>query len=278
MSLRCHERRRRGKPARDLSTGAAVDLDLSFPIMSEALTPHDVAALAAACEARSPQEILAAALARAGRIAISFSGAEDVVLVDMAKAIRDDVTVFALDTGRLHPETYRFLDVVQNRYGLDLEVLSPDAAAVEQLVRAKGLFSFYEDGHTECCGIRKVAPLGRRLATLDAWITGQRRDQSPTRAAVPVVEEDATFSTAERRLLKWNPLARWTSAEVWSYIRERGVPFNPLHERGFVSIGCEPCTRPVLPGQHEREGRWWWEDATKKECGLHAGNLARRTS
>jgi len=142
-------------------------------------------------------------------------------------------------------------------------------------VKEKGLFSFYQDGHKECCGIRKVEPLKRALGTLDAWVTGQRRDQSPsTRAEVAVVEVDPVFSQPGHELIKFNPLANWSSRQVWDYIRENNVPFNPLHVQGFVSIGCEPCTRPVLPGQHEREGRWWWEDQTKKECGLHAGNVA----
>jgi phosphoadenosine phosphosulfate reductase len=153
-------------------------------------------------------------------------------------------------------------------------VFFPQADAVEKLGREKGLFSFYRYGHKERCGIRKVEPLRRGLATLDAWVTGQRRDQSPgTRAQVPVVQLDPTFSSNDHQLVKFNPLANWTSAQVWSYIRENSVPYNPLHERGFVSIGCEPCTRPILPGQHERAGRWWWEEETNKECGLHGGNL-----
>ena len=224
----------------------------------------------------APKKIIQAALEQFDNIAISFSGAEDVVLVDMAVKIRPDVQVFSLDTGRLHPETYRFLETVRKHYGIRLEVLSPDAAAVEALVREKGLFSFYEDGHEECCGIRKVASLKRKLATLDAWITGQRRDQSPgTRAQVPLVQHDAAFSTPEKTLIKFNPLADWTSADVWNYIRMFDVPYNALHERGYISIGCEPCTRPVLPNQHEREGRWWWEDPGHKECGLHATNLQK---
>jgi phosphoadenosine phosphosulfate reductase len=118
-----------------------------------------------------------------------------------------------------------------------------------------------------------VEPLRRALGTLSAWVTGQRCDQSPsTRAALPVVQADPTFSTPDRELVKFNPLANWTSKQVWEYIRDNDVPYNALHERGFTSIGCEPCTRAVLPGQHEREGRWWWEEATRKECGLHAGN------
>ncbi len=222
----------------------------------------------------SPKNILRQALSDFDNIAISFSGAEDVILIDMATKIKKDVKVFTLDTGRLHEETYRFIDKVREHYNLDLEVLFPESAAVENLVKEKGLFSFYQDGHQECCGIRKVAPLKRKLASLDAWITGQRRDQSPgTRTHVPVVQIDEGNSTAERQLVKFNPLANWTSQQVWDYIRMFDVPYNELHERGFVSIGCAPCTRAVLPGQHEREGRWWWEEAAHKECGLHAVNL-----
>ncbi|MBA3542593.1 MAG: phosphoadenylyl-sulfate reductase [Deltaproteobacteria bacterium] len=230
----------------------------------------EIAGLATEYAGREPQELLALALARFDTIAISFSGAEDVVLIDMATRIRPDVRVFSLDTGRLHAETYRFLEKVREHYRIPLEVLAPDAPLVERLVRDKGLFSFYKDGHGECCGIRKVAPLKRKLATVDAWITGQRKDQSPsTRSMVEVIEDDAVFSTPDHRLVKLNPLANWSSADVWRYIREHEVPYNALHEKGFVSIGCEPCTRAVLPNQHEREGRWWWEEATIKECGLH---------
>lgn len=235
----------------------------------------DAASLAREYNSRHPRDILRLALESFDKVALSFSGAEDVVLVDMAAKIRPDVRVFSLDTGRLHPETYRFLEQVRSHYKLEIELLVPDPAAVEKLVREKGLFSFYRDGHKECCGIRKVMPLRRRLATLDAWVTGQRRDQSPgTRASVPVIEDDAAFSTAQHRIVKFNPLSNWTSAQVWQYIRENNVPHNELHGRGYVSIGCEPCTRAVLPNEHERAGRWWWEDETIKECGLHAGNVA----
>lgn len=224
---------------------------------------------------RHPIEIVQFALENySDGIGISFSGAEDVVLVDLAAKVGGNFRVFSLDTGRLHPETYQFIDKVRQHYGIPIEIFFPQVAAVEKLVKEKGLFSFYQDGHKECCGVRKVEPLRRALGTLDAWVTGQRRDQSPsTRAQVAVVEVDPVFSTPERDLIKFNPLANWSSRQVWNYIRENNVPFNPLHERGFISIGCEPCTRAVLPGQHEREGRWWWEDQTKKECGLHAGNI-----
>jgi phosphoadenosine phosphosulfate reductase len=231
----------------------------------------DISSLNQELAKEAPQKILAAALSHYDNIAISFSGAEDVVLVDMAHKINKNVKVFSLDTGRLHSETYQFIDTVRKHYGIAIDVIYPEAAPVEALVKAKGLFSFYEDGHQECCGVRKVAPLRRHLGTLDAWITGQRKDQSPsTRAEVPVVQVDGAFGTPDHELIKFNPLANWSSAEVWMYIRSYDVPFNLLHERGFVSIGCEPCTRWTLPNQHEREGRWWWEEATKKECGLHA--------
>lgn len=211
----------------------------------------------------------------AGKVAISFSGAEDVVLIDMAVDLVDELRVFCLDTGRLHPETYQFIETVRNHYGLDIDMLGPDPREVARLVKTKGLFSFYQDGHQECCAIRKIAPLQRYLAGLDGWITGQRHDQSPTRAGVPQVQDDTAFSDDRRTLKKYNPLADWTSAQVWDYIRDNQVPYNPLHDRGFVSIGCEPCTRPVGPNMHERSGRWWWEEATQKECGLHVINVKR---
>jgi phosphoadenosine phosphosulfate reductase len=228
--------------------------------------------LAKEYENKSPQEIMELAFGKFSNIAISFSGAEDVVLIDMAKKIMPDFRVFTLDTGRLHPETYRFVEDVRNTYNIKIEVFFANRDATEKLVREKGFFSFYKDGHKECCDVRKVDPLKRALKTVDAWITGQRQDQSPgTRANVPVIQKDPTFD----KLVKFNPLSNWSSKQVWDYIRENNVPYNKLHEKGYMSIGCEPCTKPVLPGQHEREGRWWWEDATKKECGLHAGNVKR---
>lgn len=223
----------------------------------------------------SPEEIVRLAYAEhpADRIAISFSGAEDVVLIDLACQVSDDVQVFCLDTGRLHPETYEFIERVREHYGVEIALQYPDPEALAQLVKEKGLFSFYRDGHQECCSIRKIEPLRRHLAHFDAWITGQRRDQSPTRAEVPQVQDDKAFSNDKRVLRKYNPLAEWRSAEVWRYIRENDVPYNKLHDQGFLSIGCQPCTRAIGPGEHERAGRWWWEEATKKECGLHAINI-----
>lgn len=230
--------------------------------------------LDAELQTQSPRKILKHALAHFNNIAISFSGAEDVVLVDMAVSMKPDIQVFTLDTGRLHAETYRFIDKVREHYGIRIDVLSPDGEALRQFVGEKGLFSFYQDGHQECCGIRKIEPLRSKLHTLDAWITGQRKDQSPgTRAGIPVIQNDTAFARPGATLTKFNPLANWSSQDVWDYIRGNNLPYNELHDRGFISIGCEPCTKPVGPGQHEREGRWWWEEATKKECGLHGENI-----
>jgi phosphoadenosine phosphosulfate reductase len=234
--------------------------------------------LARELEGQHPGDVLKLALEEYGeRLAISFSGAEDVVLIAMAtreaERLGTSFRVFTLDTGRLHGETYRFLETVQERYGVTIEAFFPQPEAVQALVREKGYFSFYRDDHPECCGIRKVEPLRRALAGVPAYVTGQRRDQSPdTRNAVPMVQLDDAFAEPGSTLVKFNPLAGWSSAQVWRYIREHDVPYNPLHDRGFRSIGCEPCTRATHPGEHEREGRWWWEEATKKECGIHALN------
>ncbi len=236
--------------------------------------PELAAKLALELAGKNPRVILKTAIGQFDNIALSFSGAEDVVLVDMALKIRKDLEIFVLDTGRLHPETHRFLEKVRNHYGIRLAVQYPDHADLEAFVREKGLFSFYTEGHEPCCKIRKVDPLMRKLATLDAWITGQRRDQSSaTRQNLPEVQIDTTFSTRDHTIIKFNPLANWTSEQVWDYIHAYQVPFNELHSRGYRSIGCEPCTRSILPHQPEREGRWWWEDANKKECGLHRDNL-----
>jgi phosphoadenosine phosphosulfate reductase len=236
----------------------ALDLSAIPSVAAEHAESHPLAIVRLALQEYSPD------------LAISFSGAEDVVLIDMAVKTGLPFKVFSLDTGRLHPETYQFIEKVRTHYGITIEAFFPQPEAVQALVRAKGLFSFYTDGHSECCGIRKVEPLTRALAPLQAWMTGQRKDQSPgTRATIPVVQLDHNFGTDARPLVKFNPLAFWTSKQVWRYIAEYEVPHNALHDRGFISIGCEPCTRPTNPGEHERAGRWWWEEATKKECGLH---------
>jgi phosphoadenosine phosphosulfate reductase len=238
---------------------------------ASSVTAAELETLSAELARVHPADIVRRAIEEyAPEIAISFSGAEDVALIEMASRIGRPFRVITLDTGRLHSETYRFIDRVREHYGIPIELFFPRAEAVEKLVRTKGLFSFYEDGHQECCSIRKVEPLGRALAGMRAYITGQRQDQSPaTRGQVPIAQLDEAFATPGAQLVKFNPLSEWSSAQVWQYIREHDVPYNELHDRGFRSIGCEPCTRPTNPGQHEREGRWWWEEATKRECGIH---------
>lgn len=233
--------------------------------------PASADLLASEFATATPAAIVDRTLAEFGaEVAIAFSGAEDVLLIEYASQSGRPFRVFCLDTGRLHPETYRFIAAVEERYRIRIEALFPDAGAVEALVRAKGLFSFRQDGHQECCAIRKVAPLRRMLGGLRAWITGQRRDQSTTRTSVPLAQIDPAFRGRDgSELVKVNPFAATSGEDVWLAIRSLEVPFNELHLRGYVSIGCEPCTRPVLPGQHEREGRWWWEEESHKECGLH---------
>ena len=236
----------------------------------------NIDALAETLEQSHPRQIIEAALDRFGDdVAISFSGAEDVLLIEYAHQLGRKVRVFSLDTGRLHPETYQLFAKVEERYDLRIEYVFPETIPVQNLVRKKGMFSFYQDGHQECCRVRKVDPLRRHLATLRAWITGQRRDQSPgTRSTLPVAQWDGSFEGPRLGT------AREVQPAVGSQQRaglgrDPSVrrPYNELHEKGFVSIGCEPCTRAVLPGQHEREGRWWWENSDKKECGLHHMNV-----
>ncbi|MCK5830039.1 MAG: phosphoadenylyl-sulfate reductase [Methylococcales bacterium] len=238
------------------------------------MTLFDIQTVQAELKSKNPRSILKTALENFDNIAISFSGAEDVVLIDMALNIRKDIQVFSLDTGRLHPETYQFIEKIRQHYQIDIEILTPDRGLLDPFVKEKGLFSFYEEGHQQCCGIRKVDSLRRKLSTLDAWITGQRKDQSlDTRQDIPEVQIDAAFSSEGKKLIKFNPLLNWSSGQVWDHIEAYQVPFNELHQKGFISIGCEPCTRAVIPNQHERAGRWWWEEATKKECGLHVNNV-----
>nr|KJB67216.1 hypothetical protein B456_010G180900 [Gossypium raimondii] len=251
---------------------------IAAPEISEKVEVEDFEQLAKELDNASPLEIMDKALEKFGNdIAIAFSGAEDVALIEYAKLTGRPFRVFSLDTGRLNPETYRFFNEVEKHYGIRMEYMFPDAVEVQALVRSKGLFSFYEDGHQECCRVRKVRPLRRALKGLRAWITGQRKDQSPgTRSEVPVVQVDPVFEGLDGgigSLVKWNPVANVDGKDIWNFLRAMNVPANTLHSQGYVSIGCEPCTRPVLPGQHEREGRWWWEDAKAKECGLHKGNL-----
>lgn len=219
-----------------------------------------------------PREILNQVQSQYGdSLVLAFSGAEDIVLIDMAKANKLPFSVFCLDTGRLHGETYEYLDRVRNHYDLNIEIFTPSATLLEPFVNEKGMNSFYRDGHSECCGIRKVEPLNRALKNRRAWATGLRRDQSPaTRGNLNYIESDeAHKGSSGKPIAKVNPLLDWSSQQVWEYIREKKVPYNALHDAGYRSIGCQPCTRVSRPGEHERAARWWWEDGTKRECGLH---------
>jgi phosphoadenosine phosphosulfate reductase len=233
----------------------------------------DIQILQKELQDQQPRDILKSIYAQTNNIAISFSGAEDVVLIDMACKLKLNPSVFTLDTGRLHPETYQFIQAVMDHYSIKINILTPDPTSLQDLTLKKGLFSFYKDGHNECCGIRKVEPLKKHLLTLNGWITGQRKDQSKeTRNSLSIAEIDPGFKGCDGQLTKFNPLCNWTSEDVWSYIRALDVPFNTLHQQGYVSIGCQPCTRATLPHQDPREGRWWWENAVNKECGLHSNS------
>ena len=229
----------------------------------------EIQTAAARLAGAQPPAIVAWAVERFGAslaIASSFS-IEDCVVIDMAYKVSRAVRVFALDTGRLPEETYLTAERVIGKYGLTIEWQFPDREAVETLERTKGLYSFRDslDNRHECCGIRKVVPLGRVLAGLDAWVTGLRRDQSVTRADTPAVELD----TGHGGLAKINPVIDWSADEVRGYAVANKVPIHPLHDKGYPSIGCAPCTRAINPGEHPRAGRWWWEDPEYKECGLH---------
>jgi phosphoadenosine phosphosulfate reductase len=218
---------------------------------------------------REPEDVLAAMVAHFGeRMALASSfGAEDVVLIDMLVKVSPRPRVFAIDTGRLPAATYEAMDLVRDRYGIEIEVYFPRSEAVERLEREQGFHSFRKslEARHACCGIRKVEPLERALSGLDAWITGLRREQNVTRTQIAVVERD----DAHGGIAKVNPLADWTQEQVWEYIRAHGVPYNRLHDEGYPSIGCDPCTRAITPGEHPRAGRWWWESPAQKECGLH---------
>jgi phosphoadenosine phosphosulfate reductase len=216
-----------------------------------------------------PREIFRVGMVAANgpvTLACSFS-IDDVVLIDLLQGHLKELTVFAIDTGRLNEETYEVAEIVSQRYGLPISWYIPERGAVERLEREKGLFSFREsvESRKECCFIRKVAPLRRALDGFAGWVTGLRQAQSVTRDDVAPLQID----DANGGLVKINPLTHWSDTQVWSYARENGVPVNRLHRQGYPSIGCAPCTRAVQPGDHPRAGRWWWEDAEHKECGLH---------
>jgi len=226
--------------------------------------------------------LVAATRATLERIASDFTpavfasslAAEDMVLTDLILRAKLPIRIFTLETGRLHKETLGMLDRIHEVYGYNVEAYRPDPAAVDAYVQQNGLNAFYDsvEMRKECCRIRKVDPLNRALAGQRAWITGQRRAQSATRTELAVQEDDAAHGMA-----KFNPLADWSEEDVWHYIRSNDVPYNPLHDRGYPSIGCEPCTRAIQPGEDVRAGRWWWENPESKECGLHVvdGKLVR---
>ncbi len=216
----------------------------------------------------SPEEIIAWFLREFnGEVAISSSmSAEDQVITDMAVRIKPDVKVFTLDTGRLFPETYDLIQQTNDHYGIRVHVYFPDRREVEEMVNEHGINLFYqsEANRKLCCNIRKIRPLTRALKGLDAWICGLRTEQSVTRILTQHVEWDE-----KNGLIKVNPLSEWLEKDVWEYVHKNKVPYNPLHDKGFPSIGCQPCTRAVKPGEDLRSGRWWWETPEKKECGLH---------
>lgn len=202
-----------------------------------------------------------------GKIALSSSlGIEDQVLTDMVVRLNPATRIFTLDTGRLFPETYRLIDRTNHRYGISVEVFFPDFASVQEMVNSAGVNLFYDsvEKRKRCCQVRKIEPLRRAFRGLEVWICGLRREQSVTRQDMRVVEWDAGSG-----LIKLNPLIDWTEEQVWDYIGQHDVPYNKLHDEGFPSIGCEPCTRAVRPGEDIRAGRWWWESPDHKECGLH---------
>lgn len=236
-------------------TAAALDTGLEPAL---AARWDELQARLADIQRRYPDAALASSLA-----------AEDMVLTHAIYSAGLSLEVFTLDTGRLHAETLGVLDAVRERYGREVAVYRPDGDAVERHVAEHGAYAFYESVELRkaCCQIRKVEPLKRALAGRGAWITGQRRAQSAMRGELHLEEDDATFG-----LYKFNPLAEWSEADVWSVIRALGIPYNPLHDQGYPSIGCEPCTRAIRPGEDLRAGCWWWESSDSKECGLHAGN------
>jgi phosphoadenosine phosphosulfate reductase len=229
-----------------------------------AIVPDILAELAGA----SAEDILADAARRfPGRVAFASSlGLEDQILTAMIAEAGLDIPIFTLDTGRLYPETYDLIDRTSRRYGVTLHMYFPAAGDVEEMVDRDGVNLFRDsiEARKRCCEIRKVRPLRRAQRELDAWVCGLRSGQGATRQAVQPAEWDAAAG-----LLKVNPLAAWDEDRVWEYVRAHDVPYNPLHDAGFPSIGCAPCTRAVAPGEDHRSGRWWWESAEHRECGLH---------
>jgi len=230
----------------------------------------EIRSLANELESKPAHEILKWGFKKYGDKMVlgSSFGAEDVVLIDMMCNINRNLTrVFTLDTGRLNQETYDLIDKIRKKYDIKVDVYFPNASDIEEMVANKGMNLMYEsvENRKLCCKLRKIEPLKRALKQFDCWITGLRREQSTTRNKILKIEVD----TLNNNITKLNPLADWTNDEIWKYIRENKVPYNELHDRGYPSIGCEPCTRAIKEGEDPRAGRWWWENDTHKECGLH---------
>jgi phosphoadenosine phosphosulfate reductase len=205
--------------------------------------------------------------AHPGKAVFSTSlGAEDQVITHMLATQGFREGIFTLDTGRLFPETYELIEKTCVRYGIRIEVFFPDTGKVEQMVREKGINLFYQsiENRKLCCHVRKTEPLRRALSGKEIWITGLRREQSPTRQDLALAQWDAA-----NQIIKVNPLLEWSEEQVWKYIHQHKIPYNTLHDKGFPSIGCQPCTRAILPGEDVRAGRWWWENPDTRECGLH---------
>jgi len=240
------------------------------------MSAEEIQKISDSVESKNAQEVLKWALdtfhPRIG-LASSF-GAEDVVIIDMMTKIRKDARIFTLDTGRLNQETYDVMDAIRNKHNISIEIYFPDQKEVEDMVRERGLNLFYNsvENRKLCCEIRKVHPLNRALSKLDAWITGIRREQVATRSVTKKVEID----TGHNNIVKVNPIADWSWDMVWDYIKKNDVPYNKLHDKGYPSIGCEPCTRAIKPGEDLRAGRWWWEQDANKECGLHFNPLKKK--
>lgn len=205
-----------------------------------------------------------------GKLALGSSlGAEDQVLTDMIAKVDKSTKIFTLDTGRVFPETYQTLHETNEKYGINIEIYFPNSERVERMVNEKGINLFYKniENRKTCCNVRKIEPLSRAMTDVDVWVTGIRREQSITRILTEVVEYDHI-----NKKIKINPLLEWSEDDLWDYIKENKVPYNKLHDKGFPSIGCEPCTRAVEKGEDVRAGRWWWETPEQKECGLHKSN------
>ncbi|MCF8380555.1 MAG: phosphoadenylyl-sulfate reductase [Bacteroidales bacterium] len=217
---------------------------------------------------KNPEDVLGFFLLECKRkIALSSSlGAEDQVLTEMISKIDPETKIFTLDTGRLFPETYDLISETNKKYHIKIEVFFPDYKSVETMVKEKGINLFYEsiENRKLCCHLRKIEPAKRAFKGLDVWISGLRKDQSLNRFNTKLVEWDEVNG-----LIKVNPLLNWSEKDVWNYIKEKDVPYNALHDKGFPSIGCQPCTRAVKKDEDIRAGRWWWEEAEHNECGLH---------